>query len=147
MIPLWITVFAFAVIAYITKSRTYGILALSALANVYIDHFTHADDQYLMITYSSIEFFTGIGVLYYGDIQKLYQTSILTLLLITHFTMEYALVYDKVIYIESGIYIYIISGLIVLQMIGAGRGLDKYNSLSGSNHHWRKNNHSRVFDH
>lgn len=147
MIPLFITVLAFAAVAYITKSRTYWILAFSALANVYIDHFTHADDENLMVVYSSIEFFTGLAVLHYGDIHKFYQTSMLALLLVVHFTMEYALVYDKVAYIESGIYIYIVSTLIILQLMGAGRGLDKLNSLSRSNSHRFKDNNFSIFNH
>ena len=147
MIPLWITVFAFAAVAYITKSRTYGVLAFSALANVYIDHFTHADDQYLMVTYSSIEFFTALAVLYYGDIHKFYQTSILTLMLLAHFFMEYALVYDKIEIIESSIYINTISGLIIAQLIGAGRGLNYSNSPYRPYHHSFKNNHTGLFNH
>lgn len=137
MIPLWLTVFAFCTAAYLTNSRTYTVLALSSIANLYIDHFTSADDLYLMVVYSSIEFFTGLAVLYFGDIHKLYQTSMLTLFLIVHFTMECALVYDKVEYIESGIYIYLISGLIIAQLIGAGRGLNKISPLSWSDYHRR----------
>lgn len=147
MIPLWVTVFAFAAVAYITKSRTYGVLAFSALANVYIDHFTHADDQYLMVTYSSIEFFTGLAVLYYGDIHKLYQTSILTMMLMAHFFMEYSLVYDRIAFIESGIYIYTISGLIIAQLIGAGRGLNYTHSPYRPYPDRFKDNHFGIFNH
>lgn len=147
MIPLWVTVFAFTAVAYITKSRTYAVLAFSALVNVYIDHFTHADDLYLMVTYSSIEFFTGLAVLYYGDIHKFYQTSMLTLMLMSHFVMEYALVYDKIAYIESGIYIYIMSGLIIAQLIGAGRGLDNSYSPYRPYPDRVENSHFSFFNH
>lgn|SRR5512139_729042 len=147
MIPLLVTVFAFAAVAYITKSRTYGVLAFSALANVYIDHFTHADDQYLMVTYSSIEFFTGLAILYYGDIHKLYQTSVLTLMLLAHFLMEYSLVYDKIAVIESGAYIYTISGLIIAQLIGAGRGLNYTHSPYRPYHHRVEDSHTGLFNH
>src|SRR5512146_3196290 len=94
MIPLWATVFAFAAVAYITKSRTYVVLAISSLVNVYVDHFTHPDDQYLLVTYSTIEFCTALAVIYYGDIHKLYQSTMLALFLMAHFIMEMALVYD-----------------------------------------------------
>jgi len=147
MIPLWVTVFAFLAVAYITKSRTYGVLAFSALVNVYIDHFTHSDDPYLMVVYSSIEFFTGLAVLYYGDIHKLFQTSVLTLLMAVHFTMEYALVYDKIAFIESNAYVYIISGLIIAQLIGAGRGLDNSYSPHRPNPNRFKNRHFGLFNH
>jgi len=147
MIPLWVTVFAFLAVTYITKSKTYGILAFSALANAYIDHFTHADDQYLMVTYSTIEFFTALGVLYFGDFHKLYQTSMLTLMLIAHFIMEYALVYDKIAFIESGAYTYIISGLIIAQLIGAGRGMDNYYSPHRPNPHRLKVDSFGMFNH
>lgn len=144
MIPLWVTVFAFAAVAYITKSRTYAILAFSALVNVYIDHFTHADDPYLMVTYSTIEFCTAIGVIYFGDIHKLYQSSMLALFLCAHFMMEFALVYDFTAIIYSNIYINTISILILAQLIGAGRGLDRGQSRVAYN--WRKNHHFSIFD-
>ena len=129
MIPLWLSVFAFCIAGYLTNSRTYSLLALASIANLYIDNFTSADDSYLMVVYSSIDFLTALAVLHLGDIHRFYQSIILGLALIVNFVMEYALVYDKVEYIESGIYIYIISGLIIAQLIGAGRGL---NSISTS---------------
>lgn len=147
MIPLWGTFFAFAALAYITKSRTYLILAFSALVNVYIDVFTSSEDQYLMLIYSMIEFITALGVLYYGDIHKLYQTTILTMFLMTHFSMEFALIIDNVEFIESNIYTNVISSLIVLQLIGAGRGLDKLTSLPWSCYHRFKNYHLNIFNH
>lgn len=133
MIPLWIIVVAFSILAYITKSRTYMILAFSALVNVYVDTFTSADDQYLMVTYASIEFFTALAILYFGDVHKIFQSIILTLMLCNHYVMEFALTIDNVSYIESDIYSYIITLLIILQLIGAGRGMDKLTGLSGAN--------------
>jgi hypothetical protein len=147
MIPLWITVFAFASVAYITGARTYKILAFSALVNVYIDTYTSPDDQYLMVVYSSIEFFTALGILYYGDIHKLFQTVILALMLLTHYTMEYALAFDKVEFIDSGAYTYIISALIVSQLIGAGRGLDKLTGLSGADNYRSQADNLGFLDH
>jgi len=129
VIPLWITVCAFLIVAYLTKSRTYSVLAFSAICNLLIDYFTHADDQYLMMTYASIEFFTALGVFVLGDIHKIYQSSILALMLMLHFFMETALVIDNVWFIESGIYTYGISLLIIVQLMGASRGTDKLSTL------------------
>ena len=147
MIPIWVTAFAFLAVGYLTKSRTYWVLAFSAFVNIYIDNFTHADDRYLIVTYSAIEFFTALGILYYGDIHTLYQTTALTLMVANHFAMEYALVYDKIAYIESGIYIHIISGLIIAQLIGAGRGLDNITNPYRPNPDRFKNNHFGLFNH
>lgn len=125
MIPLWLTAFAFLSVAYITKSRTYAVLALSSIFNIYVDHFTRSDDLYLMVTYSSIEFFTCLAVIYLGDSHKIYQSIILFMMLCLHFVMELALVLDYAPFIESGIYVYSMSLLIVAQLVGAGRGMDK----------------------
>src|SRR5574343_857575 len=113
MIPLWVTVFAFAAVAYLIQSRTYWVLAVSALVNIYIDQFTNAADPYLMVTYSSIEFCTGMAVIYFGDIHKLYQSIMLSLFLMAHFIMEFALVYDISSIITSNAYTYTISLLIL----------------------------------
>jgi hypothetical protein len=129
MIPFWLTILAFCFVAYLTRSRTYSILAFSAICNLYIDNFTHADDQYLMVTYASIEFFTAFCVLVFGDIHKLYQSSVLALMLLLHFTMEAALVVDDVWFIESGIYTYGMSLLIIVQLMGAGRGTKELTTL------------------
>jgi len=136
MIPVWITAFAFCFVAYLTGSRTYIVLALSSLANVYINHFTRSDDLYLMVTYSSIEFFTCLAVLHFGDWHKLYQSTILFMMLTLHFSMEAALVYDFAEFIESGIYTYIMMGLIIAQLIGASRGTDKFTTLYQPYSHW-----------
>ena len=125
MIPIWITALAFLSVAYLTRSRTYAVLALSSIFNIYVDHFTRSDDLYLMVTYSSIEFFTCLAILYYGDSHKIYQSIILFMMLCLHFVMEIALDYDYVPFIESGIYTYTMSGLIIAQLIGAGRGMDR----------------------
>lgn len=136
MIPVWLTAIAFCFVAYLTSSRTYLVLALSAIVNCYIDHFTRSDDLYLMVTYSSIEFFTCLGVLYFGDIHKLYQSIILFFMLSLHFVMEAALVYDLVSFIESGFYTYIMMGLIIAQLIGASRGTEQLITLYRSDNHW-----------
>lgn len=143
MIPLWETVFAFALVAYITKFKTYWILTVSALANVYIDQFTRPDDPYLMVTYSSIEFVTCILIIKFGDSNKLYQSIMLFLMLCLHFTMEAALVFDYGVFINSEIYVYAMSGLIVLQLIGDGRGMDK---LPWTNPYRRKTHYPDSFN-
>ena len=124
MIPLWITAFAFCSVAYFTGSRTYIVLALSSIVNIYIDHFTSDTDRFLMVTYSAIEFFTCLSILHFGNCHKIYQSTLLFLMLILHFVMEVALVNDYAWFIESEIYSYLMSGLIIAQLIGAGRGMD-----------------------
>ena len=129
MIPLFLTVFAFCVMAYLIRSRTYSILAFSAICNLYIDHFTHADDQYLMVTYASIEFFTAFGVLIFGDIHKLYQSSVLAVMLSLHLVGQTSKILDNYYLFESGIYTYGMSLLIIVSLMGAGRGTDKLTTL------------------
>lgn len=144
MIPLWITAMAFCAVAYLTNSRTYAVLALSAIVNIYIDHFTLETDQYLMVTYSLIEFFTCLAVFHFGDVHKLYQSIMLALMLVLHFTMEAALVFDYVDFIESGIYTYVMSGLIIAQLIGAGRGMD---TLPWTDSYRRETHYPNLFNH
>jgi len=133
MIPLWINVFAFYAIAFITKSRTFSILAFSALANLAIDRYTSSDSQWLMLIYSEIEFFTAIFVLKYGDIQKIYQSIMLAFMLTLHFTGQLFIVMDDYYIFESGIYTYTMSMLIIFQLLGAGCGTDKLNTLHRPN--------------
>ena len=145
MIPIWLTALAFLSVAYLTKSRTYAVLALSSIFNIYIDHFTRSDDLYLMVTYSSIEFFTCLAVLYYGDSHKIYQSVILFMMLCLHFIMEVALDYDYSSFIESGLYTYTMSGLIIAQLIGAGRGMDRTSYWPDSNR--RETHYLVLFNH
>jgi len=143
MIPLWLTALAFCSIAFLTGARTYAVLAIASMVNIYVDNFTSSTDQYLMVTYSSMEFFTCLAVLYFGDVHKLYQSVILFLMTVLHFVMEAALVFDNVFFIESGIYTYTMSALIILQLWGAGRGLDK---IHRSCHNRGKVNRVALFD-
>jgi len=133
MIPLWINVFAFYAIAFLTKSRTYSVLAFSALCNLVIDHYTSADSQWLMLVYSEIEFFTAVFVLKYGDSQKIYQSIILTLMLMLHFTGQLFIIADDYTFFENGTYTYVMSMLIIFQLLGAGCGTDKLNTLHRPN--------------
>jgi hypothetical protein len=82
-----------------------------------------------MVTYASIEFFTSFGILLFGDIHKLYQSSVLALMLCLHLIMEAALVVDNVWFIESGIYTYGMSLLIIASLMGAGRGTKELTTL------------------
>jgi hypothetical protein len=97
-----------------------------------------------MAVYSSIEFFTCLAVIFWGDCHKLYQSSLLFMMLCLHFAMEAALTFDSVWFIESEIYTYAMSGLIIAQLIGASRGMDK---ISRPDSHRRKNNHPTFFHH
>jgi len=133
MIPLWINVFAFYALAFILKSRTYSILAFSAIANLAIDHYTTADSPWLMMVYSDIELVTALLVLKYGDIQKIYQSILLALMLALHFTGQLFIVIDDYYLFESGIYTYVMSLLIIFQLLGAGCGTDKLNTLHRPN--------------
>jgi len=144
MIPIWITAFAFCSVAYLTGYITYAVLALSSIVNIYIDHFTSSSDQFLMVTYSSIEFFTCLAVIHLGDFHKIYQSVMLFLMLSLHFSMEMALTIDYVWFIESGIYTYLMSGLIIAQLMGAGRGMDK---ISWPDYHRRETHHTSLFNH
>lgn len=141
MIPLIGTALAFCAVAYITTSRTYAVLALSSIVNLYIDQFTRADDHYLMVVYSAIEFGTAWAILVFGDKHKIYQSTVLLAMLITHFCMEAALEYDNAWIIESGIYTYTITGLIIAQLMGAGYGVDRISTKPGSSGYRSKNNH------
>ena len=133
MIPLWINVFAFYALAFITKSRTFAILAFSAIANLAIDHYTSADSQWLMLVYAEIEFFTAIFILKYGDIQVAYQSILLALMLTLHFSGQFAIVSDNYYMFESGIYTFMMSMLIIFQLLGAGCGTNKFNTLPRPN--------------
>jgi hypothetical protein len=146
MIPLWINVFAFYAIAFITKSRTFSILAFSALVNLVIDRYTSADSQWLMLIYSEIEFITALLVIKYGDIQQAYQSIILTLMLVLHFSGQFALINDNYYIFESGIYTYIMSMLIIFQLLGAGCG-KQFNTLPRPNPNRWKNRFPYLSNH
>jgi hypothetical protein len=133
MIPLWINVFAFYALAFITKSRTFAILAFSAVINLAIDRYTSADSTWLMLVYSEIEFFTAIFILKYGDIQIAYQSILLSLMLVLHFFGQFAIINDNYYMFESGIYTFMMSILIIFQLLGAGCGTDKLNILHRPN--------------
>lgn len=147
MIPLWGTFFAFCVIALITHSRTYFVLAVSALVNLVVDDYTSTDDAYLVLVYSTIDFFTCLFVLFFGDFHKIYQSSMIVLMLFLHYTMEAALSLDNVEFIESGIYTYAMTFLIIMQLIGAGCGMDKHKTLSWSDYHRNKDSNLSLFNH
>lgn len=125
MIPLEVTLLIFFVIGLVRKSKTFFILSVFAWLNIYIYPKTSADDLYLMLTYTTVDFCAALAVLYYGDIQKLYQTTILSLMILTHCVMELALVVDVVWFIESSIYINTITALLILQMLGGIYGIHR----------------------
>ena len=137
---------AFFILALITRTRTYFILAICAYLNFVVDKFTSENDLYLMVIYSAIDFITCVTILVFGDILKVYQGTILLLMIFAHFMMEIALVNDNVFLIESDIYVYTVSLLIILQMIGARYGVDNNNSLSWRNHHSYKINNFGFFN-
>lgn len=130
--------FAFCIAAFFSNSRTYAILALSAVITVYINQYLSSDDPMLMQHYSSIEFFTCLSILAIGDIHKLYQSLMLFLMSFFHFLMEAALIVDNEVFIESGIYSFAITLFIVMQLAGAGHGLDRNRGL-----HWPFANRSK----
>ena len=128
MIPLEITLLIFFVIGLVRKSKTFFILALFAWLNIYIYPKTSDDDLYLMLTYTTVDFCAALVILHYGDIQKLYQTFLLALMIITHCIMEFALITDMAGLIESGLYIHTITALLILQMLGGTYGIDRLSS-------------------
>lgn len=125
MIPLEMTLLIFFVIGLIRKSKTFYVLAIFAWLNIYIYPKTTADDLYLMLTYTTVDFFAALAILHFGDIQKLYQTSILALTIVMHLLMEMALIEDWAGFIESGIYIHTITALLILQMLGGSYGINR----------------------
>lgn len=125
MIPLEVTLLIFFVIGLVRKSKTFYILAVFAWLNIYIYPKTSSDDLYLMYTYATVDFCAALVILYFGDIQKLYQTSMLALMILAHCVMEFALITDWVGFIESDIYIHTITALLILQMLWGIYGLDR----------------------
>jgi len=134
MIPLEITLLAFFVIGLLMKSRTYFILAIFAWINIYVDKFTTSHDLYLMLTYSSIDFLAALSILFFGDIHKIYQSVLLTLMVFSHFLMEIALVNDYSFFIESNVYTNTITLLLLSQMMGVFYGVTRiYNPVCSPN--------------
>lgn len=125
MIPLEATLLIFFAMGLMRKSKTFYVLALFAWFNIYIYPKTTADDLYLMLTYTTVDFFAALVVLHFGDIQKFYQTSLLALMILAHLIMEAALIQDWVGFIESGVYIHTITALLILQMLGGFYGTDR----------------------
>jgi hypothetical protein len=137
---------AFFILAVLTRTKTYFILATCAYLNFIVDKFTSENDLYLMVIYSAIDFITCVTILVFGDILKVYQGTILLLMIFAHFLMEMALVHDNVYLIESDIYVYTVSVLIILQMIGARYGVDNNNPLPWRNYHNYKINNLGLFN-
>lgn len=125
MIHLEITLLIFFAISIALKSRTFFVLALFAWINIYVDKFTTEDDLYLMLTYATVDFICAISILYFGDIQKLYQSSLLAAMILAHTLMEIVLVNDYVSLIESNTYLNTITVLLILQMLGGMYGTDR----------------------
>lgn len=125
MIPLEVTLLIFFVIGLVRKSKTFFILAVFAWLNIYIYPKTSADDLYLMLTYTTVDFCAALVILHFGDIHKLYQTSMLALMILAHCVMEFALITDWVGFIESDIYIHTITALLILQMLWGIYGIDR----------------------
>lgn len=125
MIPLDVTLLIFFAIGLVRKSKTFYILALFAWLNIYIYPKTSSNDLYLMLTYTTVDFCAALAILYLGDIQKLYQTSMLALMILAHCVMEFALIIDWVWFIESNVYINAITALLILQMLWGIYGIDR----------------------
>jgi hypothetical protein len=125
MIPLGITLLVFFVIGLLLKSKTYFILAIFSWINIYVDKFTTSHDLYLMLTYTSIDFLAALAILFFGDIHKIYQSVLLTLMVFAHCLMEMALVNDYSFFIESNIYTDTITLLLLAQMMGVFYGIDR----------------------
>lgn len=81
-----------------------------------------------MLTYTTVDFCAALMILHYGDIQKLYQTSMLALMIIAHCFMELALIRDWAVLIESEIYTHTITALLILQMLWGIYGIDRLSS-------------------
>jgi len=148
MIPLELTLLVFFVLGVILKSRTYFILAVFAWINIYADKFTSSEDIYLMLTYASIDFSCALAIIYLGDIQKLYQTSMLAMMVLAHSFMELSLINDSVWIIESNLYINVIMVLLVMQMLGGIYGRDRISkTLLRHSHNPFATNSFGLFNH
>lgn len=135
MIPIELTFIAFFALAIYTSSRTYFILALFSLLNVYVYPYTSSSDVSLLDIYASIDFFTCVAVLLFGDIHKVYQSIILTVMVLLHGLMEFALQADFYYEVTTNLYINAITALLIAQMMGVFRGSDRiYNPIS---HFWK----------
>lgn len=123
MIPPFIQVVAFFVLALLIQRNTYLILASASLFNLVINEFTHEDDLYLMVVYSLIDYITLLCIIEYGDIDKIKQTLILASMITLHLLLELDQVYGGSLVFNW--YVYGISALIIAQILGAKRGMDR----------------------
>lgn len=128
MIPIEITFLAFLALAILTSSRTYFILALFSLLNIYIYPYTSSEDINLLDIYASVDFFACVAVLLWGDIHKVYQSVILAIMVLCHGIMEQVLYFDFYYDISITIYGSVIAALLIAQMMGVFRGTDYLHS-------------------
>lgn len=139
MIPVQIAFAIFLLLSVVSKSRTFFILTIAYFLNAIVDVFTSADDAYLMLLYTSMDCFSAIAILYFGDIQKTYHAIIFEMMIFCHLLMELALVNNYVEFIESDLYVNTIMFLVLCQILGADHGINRIlNSIFDFRNHLRK---------
>ena len=128
MIPVELTFVVFSLLAIFTSSRTYFILALFSLLNVYLFQYTSETDIHLLDTYSTIDFAAGVAIILFGDIHRVYQSFFLALMILCHALMEQALQIDFYYNISVALYENLIAAFLIAQMMGAFRGTNYLHS-------------------
>jgi hypothetical protein len=128
MISVELVFLAFLFLAIITLSRTYFILSAFSLVNVLIYPFTSESDPHLLDILSSISFATGVAIMLFGDIHKIYQTVIIALTILCLSVMEIVLQSDFYYDISVGIYENLIAAFLIAQMMGVFRGTNYLHS-------------------
>lgn len=142
MISVWIAFSVFLLIAAVSQSRTYFILGVAYFINALVDVFVAPDDRYLMLIYTILDLFSAIIIICFGDIHKIYHSVIFELMIFCHMLMEWALVNDYVVFIESDLYVNTIMFLVLCQILGADHGINRLiNSLFDIRSHLRKIHH------
>jgi hypothetical protein len=131
MIPPEIQLLALFVVALLTQSRTYTLIAVFSFINLVADQFTTSDYLYLMVVYVAIDYLTAMAILKYGDIDKVKQSLILIGMVMLHVLLEIDQTYETSIVFDW--YVYGVSALILAQIAGARRGMDRnYSTIHGA---------------
>jgi len=91
--------------------------------NYATNFFTRADDQYLMTIYASIDFFTALTIVFFGDRHVLYQLSLLATMIAFHGMLELDQILGTSVIFDW--YVYSISAIVLAQIAGARSGMDR----------------------
>lgn len=146
MISVWAIAGAFTVCALIKRKHTYYILAFMSIVNAVLDHWTRADDIYLLVYYSTLDFICFTAILAFGDIHKLRQLSLLAFMVLAHWLMEIALDFDIIPLIESNSYVVTITILTLSQLAGATMNVGDTKTIRWGINNRKPASNNRDFD-